>query len=305
MVAEVKPNFSIAAPRASFRTHDTLITPEYAREILANENWTRQRDVNWRWVTDLTAAIQQGQLTFLSLVFAELPDGSRHLVDGQHRLNALSGLDLSLPASVITHRVQDDAELGALYLKYDRSRARGPEVGLKAMGVLEQSGDVPSGFVRRMSGGVHIIQSGFSRSYRQNRDLVSRSLATGAWMAEITAFYDAITGAPTEVKYKLQRSPVAAVALVTFRHQEGLAEEFWSRVASQEMLGADDPRRRLMMWLRANVVNNIGSDILYCRYVAGAWNAWFEHRDLKILKVVDNDAAVRIVGTPVGLVGGR
>lgn len=300
MIVDVKADITIAGPRASFRTHDTLITPDYAREILAAENWTRQRDVNWRWVADLTAAIQTGQLTFLSLVFAELPDGSRHLVDGQHRLNALSGLDLSLPASVITHRVKDDADLGKLYLKYDRARARGPEVGLKAMGILEQSGDVPPGFVRRMSGGVHIIQGGFSRSYRQNKDLVARSLATGAWMGEITAFYAAISGAPAEVKYKLQRAPVAAVALVTFRHQEGLAEEFWSRLASQEMLGTDDPRRRLMIWLRSNVVTSMGSDILYCRYVATAWNAWFEHRDLKIIKVMDSDAPVRIAGTTVG-----
>lgn len=282
------------------RSYQTHITPARAREILDTQNWQRQRQISPNWVRDLKMAILKKELTFLTIVFAEMPDGTKRLVDGQHRLTALSELEAALPATIIVHRVLTEAELGELYLKYDRSKARGPEVGLRALGVFEES-DVPEKFVRRMGGAVSIIRAGFSPSYRQDRSLVERTNAVREWLPEIALYHTALAGVGNATVNKFLRSAVGAVALVTLKYQQGPAEVFWQRAASQEMLAIDDPRRQLMRWLIESTASrkkfNTG-EILYCRYVATAWNAFLQGRTLKLLKVADTSSPVRIAGTP-------
>jgi hypothetical protein len=68
------------------------------------------------------------------------------------------------------------------------------------------------------------------------------------------------------------------------------------------MLAADDPRYVLLNWLRGNISAAARGrqgmpEITYCLYVAGAWNAFFEGRTLKLLKISDPQAPVRLSGT--------
>lgn len=286
---------------AGMTSHQGYTTPGEADRILRTQNWRRQRLISPGWVRKLRLAITKGELTFLTLVFAEMPDGSRHLVDGQHRLTALIGTGKTLPTTVITHRVLNETQLGELYLQYDRPRSRGPEVGLRALGVFEES-DLPEKFVARMGGAVYIIRSGFSRSYRQDSSLIERTYSVRDWLGEIALYHKALAGTGTTARAKLMRAAVAAVALVTFRHHPAVAEEFWTRTATQEMLALDDPRYRLMAWLTDNTVtrNDLkGGDILYAKYVATAWNAFFERRPLKLLKVADAASPIKITGIPI------
>lgn len=291
-------NVAIASP--TFRSHEEFITPDRAQAILDTLNWRRQRDIRPSWVEKLKLAMLKNELTFLSLVFAELPGGTLVLVDGQHRLAALVAAAKPLHATVVVPQVATEQALGALYLQFDRPQARGPETHLKALGVFEAT-DVPSMFVRRMGGAVAMISSRFSRSYRAEYSAIDRTNDVRTWIPEIEAYYLILSGVGPQVKNRLLRQAVAAVALVTLRYQPGMAEEFWTKVASQEMLVADDPRRRLYLWLDENTVsrNKRGlSEIAYGLYVAAAWNAFAEGRTLRLLKVGDTSAPVRLVGTP-------
>lgn len=286
-----------------FRTFVTTITPARATEILETRNWQRQRQISPRWVDILRMAILKGEITFLTLVFGEYPNGSQVLVDGQHRLKALGLTEKTLQANVVVHRVMNDAELGALYLKYDRSKARGPEVGLRAMGVFEES-TVPEGFVRRLGAAASIVNGGFDRARRVRRgDLIERTHAVHDWLPEIETYYGILKDTTKEIQSKLLRAAVGAVALATIKHQPGTAEPFWTGVATQAMLAADDPRFTLMNWLRANnatMAKRGVAEIVYSLYVANAWNAFFHGRTLKQLKSYDISAPVRIDGTPYG-----
>lgn len=283
-----------------FHSRDEFITPEWAATILATMNWERQREIRASWVEKLKMAMLKGELTFISLVFAEFPDGKLILVDGQHRLSALVEIGRPFPATVVTHRVTTTDELGKLYLKFDRPQARGPETHLKALGVFDET-SVPPNFVRRMGGAVAMIATGFARGYRQTSSMVERTNDVRAWLPEIEAYHKILYGVSPQVQRRLMRQAVVAVALVTIRYQPGLAESFWTKTATQEMLGADDPRKRLFTWLDENTVfrNKRGlSEIAYSLYVATAWNAFAEGRSIKLLKVPDVSAAVRLVGTP-------
>lgn len=286
-------------PTPGLSVHTEMISPPRARSILSDLNWARQRDISPSWILALKAAMGRGELTFLTLTFAQLPGVPLSLVDGQHRLTALAALEATMPAAVVTHDVIDEEALGKLYLTYDRSRARGPVVALRALGVLDDT-ELPVNFVRRLGGGVNILRNRFSRSYRQDRSLIARSDAVKDWLPEIAAYRTALLGAPRDVEALLLRSTVGAVALATFRYQPEVAAEFWSRVASQEMLAAEDPRRILLIWLRSHRAADLGNEIGYCAYIAGAWNAYSDGRSLKILKITDPMAPVHINGTPYG-----
>lgn len=285
----------------TLRTMVTVVTPSQATDILARANWRRQRMVSPAWVERLRMAILKHELTFLTLVYGEYPNGARVLVDGQHRLTALALTDVTLQATIVVHRVMNEQELGDLYLKYDRSKARGPEVGLRAQGIFEESA-TPEGFVKRMGAAAGLVESGFDRGRRvKGSDLLWRTAAVKAWLPEIALYHDTLLDAPGETQRRLLRSAVGAVALATFRSQTGMAAKFWRRLATQDMLAADDPRYILMAWLRNNNAKSAKYgvvEVVQSLYVAGAWNAFFEGRKLKILKVADPSAAVRIAGTP-------
>lgn len=282
-------------------TETITVTPVEAQRILKTLNWERQRAIQERWVEKLARAMVKGELFHLALVFAERPDGSRVLLDGQHRLRAMIEADRTFRNTAVTvHRIMDDSQLGPLYLTYDRSRVRGPDVGLKAMGAFDEieNKDMPESFVKRLSAAVVIVDSGFSRSYKWELSNMDRSYAVRGWMREIEAYFDLLRDSPSSSRTRLIRSPVAAVALATLRYQPAVAREFWRRTATQEMLREDDPRRRLMIFLEQRRITKIeGNEIAYAQHVAVAWNAFFEGRTLKLIRINDTSGYVNIVGT--------
>lgn len=287
---------------SGLRTFTTMISPARAMEILEHLNWSRQRDVSQHWVGVLRMARLKGQLTFLTLVYAELPDGSWVLVDGQHRLWALSDLDQAIPAVIIVYEVGNERQLESLYLTFDRAKRRGPDVALKAKNVLQKT-ERPD-LVKRMNGAIPLLSAAFSPSYRADAgDLEDRSDASAEWLPWMESYIRLISSGAVADQRRMMRSSVAAVALATLRYApSGRAEEFWSRAATQEMLTADDPRMRLMAFLREDrrqYGNQRGAirEVTYCAYVAAAWNAYFEGRTLKILKASE---PVKILGTPYG-----
>jgi hypothetical protein len=287
-----------------FRTFVTHVSSDRAQQILDKLNWRRQRDISHGWVADLRMAILKNELTFLTLVYAEFPDGTQVLVDGQHRLTALATLQIRMEAQVTVHRVADERELGVLYLKYDRAKTRGPEVALKARGILDRVEHPDK--LKKLAPGVQIVRSGFSPSYRADKSMISRSDGVEDWLSECETYIRLISAAPRSDQRALSRAPVVAVALATIRHQPDISQEFWTRAASQEMLASDDPRLRLMAFLRENKrvtgYRGVIREIHYSRYVAAAWNAFYEGRPLKLLKASDISGPVRILGTPYGSV---
>lgn len=290
---------------SGLRTFTTMISPQRALGILEHLNWSRQRDISQHWVGVLRMARLKGQLTFLTLVYAELPDGSWVLVDGQHRLWALSELDQSIPAVIIVCEVANERQLESLYLTFDRAKRRGPDVALKAKNVLQQT-ERPD-LVKRMNGAIPLLTAAFSPSYRFGaQDLEDRSNASQEWLPWMESYIRLISSGAASDQRRLMRSPVAAVALATLRYApRDRAEAFWSRAATQEMLTADDPRMRLMAFLREEKKRDYGNargairEVPYAGYVAVAWNAYFEGRSLKVLKAVEG-APVKILGTPFG-----
>ena len=285
------------------RTHVRIVTPAQAREILEHQNWSRQRDLRRSHVTYLVSCIERGELTELSLIFAEMPSGQKLLVDGQHRLTALVQTDKTLPATVTIHRVNDEHDLARLYAKIDRQSTRTPEAILRAFGIEDQANVSPT-ILKRIGRAVPILEAGFAPTYRQNKSLIARSEAVEKWLPYGELYASYVEGATSEVGRLLWRAPVAAVGIATARYQPSTAEQFWSVMAQEDGLVRTDPRARLLAWLRSHRIGATG-EIIYARHVAGAWNAAFEGRSLERLMLRDPSTAIWILGTPFKRDGAR
>lgn len=304
MVAALKPQSSTPASDSlildHLRARVVRITPERATQMLATLAFERQRSISSKHVEYLLAVMRSGELTDLLIQEAEFPNGRKVLVDGYHRLTALVQFGKPLLAVIVTYHVNNDQELAERYAKIDRPATRKPKDMLRAFGVEERA-ELPSKMLNTVSAGVAIVANDFSRNSGSlaAKSLIQRTHNVEDWLPEGQAYAACLAGCTNEINMLLSRAPVVGVALATLRHQAGLAETFWSRIAADDGLLKDSPEGRLLAWLRATRVNRVGQ-FMYCRYVAGAWNAYCEGRTLKLLKINDPSAPVSIAGTPYG-----
>ena len=291
----ISPN-GLAAVSPRLRTWVEDVTPGGARSILNTRNWSRQRPLRRQHVAYLVDCINLGELTTLSLMYGELPDGQLVLVDGQHRLDALSRTAMTLPAVVTSIAVADDDAIARLFATIDRQSTRTPADMLRASGLEERSG-VSVTVLRDISSAAGMAQSGFSQNYRPVRSMIQRTQATEEWLPEGREYHGCLEGGDGLVVSYLWRMPVAAVGLATLRHQPERAVDFWHGAAQEDGLSRNDPRAQLVKWLRAHRSNSHGT-FIYARYVAAAWNAFFERREIERVQVSDASGPMRLFGTP-------
>src|SRR5690606_17350845 len=110
-----------------------------------------------------------------------------------------------------------------------------------------------------------------------------------------------ISSAPTFVKSRLYNQGCSAVALVTLKYQPEVATEFWKGLAEDDALAKGDARKTLLDDMKRRRLET-GANNQSALTASIAWNAWFDHRRLSIVKIAPN-AKVRIAGTPFD--GGR
>lgn len=306
MVASVRQESTTAngtAPDALYLDHIrarvTRIAPERAAQMLETLSFERQRNIAPKHVEYLLAMMRKGELTDLLIQEAEFPNGRRVLVDGYHRLTALVEYGQSLLAVIVTYRVASEDELNERYAKIDRPATRRPADMLRAFGVDQQT-DLSARMLKTISAGAVIVANDFPRNSGGNnqKSVITRTNDVKKWLEEGQAYAACLAGCTNEIQILLSRAPVVAVALATLRYQRGPAETFWSRIAADDGLSKESPEGSLLRWLRANRVNQVGQQVIYARYVAGAWNAYYEGRALKLLKIADPSAPVVIAGTP-------
>ena len=279
------------------RSYVVMMTPTHARYIVEHQMWDRQRNLRPVHVAYLVSAIDNAELWRLILEFAEFPDGSLRLVDGQHRLNALIRSGQTLPAVVIVSRVADEREAARLYASIDRQKTRTMIDALRAYAIVTDT-EISLETLSKISGGVALLSSRFARDYAaQTRSQISRAAMLEQWLPEAETFLGYLRGTSKEAWNLMTRSSVTAVALVTIREQPTLAEQFWRDIAMDDGLKHGDARHALLKWLRANPVRSHPNVVVYAQYVALAWNHFFAGTSLEKMIVKNRAAPIRILGT--------
>lgn len=224
------------------------------------------------------------------------------LVNGHHRLTAqaISGSDIVW--TVVIHDCVDMAAVADLYYSFDTNlRIRSNHNILAATGIAEEMGLLPMA-AEALFRAVPLIEAGFDFSMAARDPVMERVIdrrleRMRSFQSEALAFDAAIASAAQPVKKRLRGQGPMAVALMAFRHQKELAADFWSGVAENDGLRKGDARHTYLRLLTSEIGVGGPTAEAGARSAATAWNAFFEGRQISIIKSAGGK--IRIAGTPI------
>lgn len=273
-----------------------------AEDWLNHNVYERQRRRAQWHVDRLAIEMKKGRFIAGTQIHFGLIGKDLKLVNGQHTLAAIVASRQPQQLSVLTTRCDDESELGQIYGRHDRHRGRTPHDAFLGMGLSAEL-NLPEPEINALGAALKFVLMNFRRVSVTTNAEVATSIDFLAgemrkWAPIGAAYFDAVSGAQKGRKGAFRRAPVVAIGIATFRHQEKKAFEFWQGAASDDQLHRDDPRRALNNFLVANS-SGYGDVMTYMRTVAGAWNAYYESRELQFIRPIDQGKiGITIRGTP-------
>lgn len=283
---------------APHRAEPVEVTPDLASGILLSLNYEHQRKHLPRHSAFLAEAISRGEFRKFHDIHFAVRSGIPRLINGQHTLHAISTAAQPLWLCVHMQRAETPEEVEDLYSKFDVGRKR------SLSDALGTASDIP-GLSKREADSLGVavkrIRMGFSED-RSNApmDAVFESRSYTAvkklmkeWQPEAELYYDIVR---TAHRVLFHRSPVVAVGLLTLRHVQAMAKDFWATAANDDGLRNGDPRKAMVNWLRSHSVG--AAPFSQHRAVISCWNAFYEGRTLTKVKI-KSEASLNIAGTDI------
>lgn len=283
----------------------TTLTPKGAALILEQMNFPGQRAINAAQVYGHTHAIIRGDwMEGHAMTFAELPDGRIWLVDGQHRLTAISQQSENVPVTIRLVPVENEKEAGEFYSGFDqKTSVRSTKQIIHATQACDDSGlsvDVAAAVFAASTLLDNDLIPATNAQNNKNREIFllhTRMSAIAAWKKEALIYSGIMDIAQRSLRAKMMQAGIMAVALYTLRYQGSKAVDFWTGFATQANLGVSDPRQALYADCMTRKLN-CGSSKQRVQQPTLAWNAFFQGRKLQIIKCLP-DSKVVILGTPL------
>lgn len=278
------------------------IDPAVAWRILDEMNFHGQRRVKKGRVAERLEAIQTGswEPAVSEITIAELPDGSMYLIDGQHRLYAIFTHGKPVRSGVKIVKADDEDHARRMYTLFDIKTSSRSESELVSAANLPELLGIKQATANSVISAIGVIENGMEPTH-QNSGQVNqfkfRHEQAVYWDREARKAEQVMDAADGAMRKKLRRAGTTAVMLYTLRHQPELAEEFWMGVAEGDALRKNDPRNKLRLDMLTRYTNT-GSARQVIQQPALAWNAFFEGRDLKIIKCIEG-AGIVLSGTPM------
>lgn len=282
------------------------MAPGTAKRILDELNFPGQRSIDSSRVYSHSRNIIKGDwIESFGIDFAALPDGRIWLVDGQHRLLAISQQDIPTPITIRLIEVEGEKDARRVYAGYDQKRSvRTNAQIVDALGLSEETG-----LSRVMATSVFEAASTImnnmepitgSANTKKNAEFFlqnNRVAIVQEWAKEARIYESIVKKAKKEILRKMRSTGMVAIALYTLRHQPAKAVEFWTGVAENDGLRKNDPRATLVYDLlcRSLVSGSIRQKV---QQPSIAWNAWCEGRNLSVIKCL-NENAITLWGTPI------
>lgn len=281
------------------------IAPGIARRILDECNFTGQRKIQRLRQSRHERRIRTGKWwpEVSVITFARTPDGKLHLVNGQHRLSAIDGVQIAAGSTIHIIDVSSMEDVRRLYTTFDDpTTGRGDVEVIGALEMADKLGltnKITAALFKAMTLLLNDLEPmGPADKSVNARERDVRLEAMSEW-GELAKVYSAyVYGADKDVALKLLTQGVMASALYTLRHQPVVAADFWGGLAANDGLRRNDPRARLLNDFR-NRDTSSGNIRQRVQRVSVAWNAFFENRDLSIIKCIEGRRIV-FAGTPKG-----
>lgn len=279
-----------------------LITPNLAQRILDEANFSGQRPIARHHVKLLTHIMQDrrwqsgGQLAFCRL------NGFLMLTNGQHRMQAVVDSGIAQEFQILITQCDTLEQVEADYHRHDIIARKRSVAEIMTSTTMGQESGLPKAFLSKMYDAASILSSdlqyvNYASDPARQRDVDYRLAVVSEWIGEARLYNQLIQSAPAHVRSKLINAGVMAVALVTIRYQPAKASLFWRGIAEDDGLRKGDPRKTLLQDFDIRKVNS-GAHLQRVVPAITAWNAFYENRNIQIIRV--SEASLIVVrGTPI------
>lgn len=281
------------------------ISPGLAAQIIAETNWQGQRKVSEKRKREHLGNITSGRWVpqMSEIAFAETPDMLLYLINGQHRLSAIHASGRCVKTRVQIIAASDMADVGRLYAMFDSpDQARNDNEMLVGAGVASTLG-LKQRTARALFSALSIIRNDMEPAGPRSETVDARSRSgrlesLADWADEAKLYEQIISVADKHISQKMHGQGAMASGLCLLRHQPAKALQFLSGIAENDGLRKYDPRARLIADFHQRSLNT-GSIRQSVQQIAAAWNAFYEGRDLKIIKCIE-DGPITFRGTTKG-----
>jgi hypothetical protein len=275
------------------------LTAVEMNRILQACQYEHQRPISEQHMLVLSDLMRRGQWLPKSQIDFAVLDGQYILINGYHRAYAQVRSGKTIEWSVVFHKVRAETDLRSLYFGFDTNiRVRGNRELLRASEFGDING-VPAEMADALYRAVPFIASNFATNPKDRNFLVEkqvdRRLEVAGEYAKAASRYGAcLDGLNSHRKSRFRSAGVTAVAVITLRYQSAKAWEFWAGVAGNDGLKRGDPRLALFNDMLSRKAT---SRVEAFAPAMIAWNAFFNDRELRIIKVTEHFHPA-IDGTP-------
>lgn len=261
------------------------VTPKKAEELLRLNTYKGQRNKSARHIQELAAKMEDGRFHMGSI--AVINNGSSFLADGQHQCEAAIMSGKSFDAAFVEYTCEDDdskEDIAEVFAQYnvDRPRSRGDIAWIYGCQIGME--EWPRRCVTLCNTALGMLQCGFNNGApRMSRDENARLLSTQRSQCQF--IYDLLFRECdiSNCAKHMNRSPVVAAMMATFKKNKSEAEVFWTAVRDGDMLKKTDPAFKLRDFLMNNSVGfgagaRSSKETVSAREMFGrciiAWNAY-------------------------------
>lgn len=274
------------------------VGPDIAAEWVNGFNHSHQRPFRPFWGKFLTECMKRGKFRPYTMICFAVLEGKPILVNGQHTLSAIHSSKQRQQLLVQFQRVESERELEALYSGFDNHMKRSlrdqmGEIG-EEMGLGDKEKNALAVAVKFMNTGMRLENAYLDPVKEVDlRDAEFVKNEMRSWAYEAAEYFKFLRGMPKANHERFMRAHIVSVGLLTLRHANAKAIDFWSEAMLDDGLRIGDPRKTFFTWLGANPVAK--SRNLQSRAAIACWNAWYKNKELHRVMPA-TEAAERALG---------
>lgn len=281
----------------------TEVTPDIAQAWVKNAVYENQRNLTKDVVTRYALLMGKGEWGLSeSNIILGVVNGSEHLMNGRHRINAVIESDTTQKFNVEYRHYDNHGQMDAAYALMDQHSRRTALNAYTALGTASMLG-VETRLMRSLDGAMSLIAQDFmphSGGHMRNGELASHIVRHEAMLrlkAPIYAAGRSFDGATAATYRWYMRAPILAVAVVTFAFAPEKAVVFWKDVCENDGLMRGTGQHALHEYLSTHKMSALEDRVGHAKAAQVCWNAFCEDRILRVIRF-EYDAPFTIKGTP-------
>lgn len=274
-----------------------MVTPEQAAYWLVSCKYDRQRPLRAYHAQNLADEIVAGRFRKKTTVNFCLLRGRHLLVNGQHTLTAIYAAKQPELLDVIVAECATDEEVADEFSRHDTHLTRQVSDALFAHRMDEELGVSPTTLRRITAASAYyafmIGELNTSTAKQLSNDRKLEIVRRHGPSIRDAMIETGVQMGKNDTKWTGRKAVIAVIAL-TYAHKPEMAIEFWSEAFADDGLRATDPRKAMIKRLESATApgsawtTRSASSVLHDHHIvklcAVAWNAFYERREVKILR---------------------